>query len=435
MPHAVLIAWSFPPISDIASYRPLRVAKTLVNNGWNVTVISAFPSNTIHRMSNQEMRDHIPPDVEVIRLPDSSTDQEITAARPLSHSLVARIQRRLKRETRSRINQIKDPQGIEAVLSVVREIGYPIHKMDLVWHPNVLHTIEKLQESKPIDVLWATIPPVSTGIIAYAVSKHLEIPFILDYRDLWFENPYEKVPVEEQRTEKILLDSALEVSAVTQGFTDVLSKKTSTPVRVIYNGFDPDIFPPPDRVATSGSPERTLTLVHAGTMYGDSRLDSLLGAVDDLGGDTLVHLYGNITEEADRALPKHSKNLQLHGVVAGAQAQQALRDAEIMLIIGIPGDPSTIRGKTFEALALEKPTIYLGDPGDEAARILEQCGVLLCASNDQIELATALRRALNALRTGKTLCEANKEEITKYSIERQAPAIIASFKSMRSDST
>jgi|GEM_PF-6261105 len=427
MPHVVLIAWSFPPISNVASYRPLRVAKVLDQEGWDVTVVTGYPDSTIHRMNNQELLDHIPSNVKVVYLPDTSTSHEKNSVRPLSHALPARVFRKALRGTRSTIAHLRNRERIQALYSSVREIGYPTSKLDAIWHPKVLDTLEKLNQEQPIDLIWATIPPIASGIIAFVASDRLGVPYLLDYRDLWLENPFLNVSSEEHIPEHILLDHARMVSTVTEGFGETLAVKTSTPVRVLDYGFDPEIFDTVTKQHPISHSADTLMLIHAGTIYPFYDLDPIVKALENTDGKIMLHLYGNIVSRSQGRLIEDLPNIKAHGVVGNAEANQAVRDSDVMVIMSDETRPSVIPAKTFEALAFEMPTIYIGNTTDEAAQILLRCGLLISASSDLETLHEALLVAQNAKERGLPLCKPCQAEIEKHSYQGQREDYVALF--------
>lgn len=427
MPHVVLLAWSFPPISDVACYRPLRVAKTLVDNGWEVTVASAYPTNTAQRMNNQVLERFIPAEVRVVRLPDTATSHASKpSSQPHSNSLPARVMRKGWRESRRLLAHLQFPKETAHIINGARDVGYPPKKLDLMWHTQLLCHLSKLHKAHPIDLLWATMPPTATGVITYIVGQKLGIPYLLDYRDLWIENPFFPAQSSEKQTEKILLDNARTVTAATQGFADVLGAKTRTPVKTIYNGFDPEIFAADHTREHAHS--TALEIVYAGTLYNNYPLPSFADALISLGDKGVFHLYGGNNAVFKQLISQHPKSFIAHGFVLSNQVHHALRTADIALVIGVPDNPFVVPAKTYEALALRKPVLYLGQPHDETARILEKCGLLLCASCESEKIETALQNALLTKQQGGLLCHPHETALMHYSVDSQAASVIKAFK-------
>lgn len=60
----------------------------------------------------------------------------------------------------------------------------------ILWLPFALLKIYTLNRSDKIDVLVATMPPFTSGVIAFFSKILFKIPFILDFRDAWTNNPY-----------------------------------------------------------------------------------------------------------------------------------------------------------------------------------------------------------------------------------------------------
>ena len=422
-PHAVLIAWSYPPISGVAAYRTLRVSKVLVQAGWDVTVITAFPNNTATRMYSPDLERFIPPEVNVVRLLDTTTAATIKPPFRLhSRTILARLFRIAQREYRKLISLLSFPKEIRSLIRYSRSIRFPLRKFNSTWSVHVLHYLDELYRVKPFDVVWATIPPVSTGVLASFVSRQFKVPYLLDYRDLWIENPYFPGDHHAQQVEKLLLENASSVTTVTKGFCHALTPKTHTPVTLIHNGFDPDIFEK-IRLSESLSLDSVLSITYAGTIYKDYDFTPLIEALTTPTINAALHIYGSINPGAKFSVPVHSQVVEFHGFAPSDQIHQKLKKTHIVLIVGVPDSSEVIPAKLYEALALRKPVIYLGGKHDEATEILQQCGLLLCASCDAIEIREALTRAYVSKQTDISLCEPDEEEISKYSLGKQAPLI------------
>ncbi len=58
------------------------------------------------------------------------------------------------------------------------------------WVPFAVHRIGKIHRSNPIDLIVATLPPFTTGIIASRARRKWHIPYLLDLRDAWTHNLY-----------------------------------------------------------------------------------------------------------------------------------------------------------------------------------------------------------------------------------------------------
>ena len=114
--------------------------------------------------------------------------------------------------------------------------------------PSVKYLSKWLEENK-VDAIVSTGPPHSMHLIAKRLSKKTNIPWIADFRDPWTEIFYFKhlkltsfANKKHKRLEQSVLDNASKVIVVSKKMQKEFEKRTSTPIEVITNGFDPDDF-------------------------------------------------------------------------------------------------------------------------------------------------------------------------------------------------
>jgi len=121
----------------------------------------------------------------------------------------------------------------------------------ILWLPFALYQMWKINRKVRMDLIIGTMPPFTTGIIATLAKITLRIPYLLDFRDAWTNNPYlPKISIIhnylQYRLEKFALKNASGVIFVNPKLQSyylhrypLLRKK---PTITIRNGFDPDDF-------------------------------------------------------------------------------------------------------------------------------------------------------------------------------------------------
>jgi len=60
----------------------------------------------------------------------------------------------------------------------------------ILWLPFAIRRIGKIHRSHAIDLIIASMPPFTTGRIAFRAWRRWSIPYMLDFRDAWTHNPY-----------------------------------------------------------------------------------------------------------------------------------------------------------------------------------------------------------------------------------------------------
>lgn len=104
-----------------------------------------------------------------------------------------------------------------------------------------------IQETPDIDVIFATAPPFTDFLVADELSKKYNIPFVVDYRDLWRDNPQYFFPTiwhkrMHEGMEERVLRHASKIVVISRNMQEKLLSRyrflTYNDVRVIPHGFD-----------------------------------------------------------------------------------------------------------------------------------------------------------------------------------------------------
>ena len=216
------------------------------------------------------------------------------------------------------------------------------------------------------DVLLSSHGPPSAHLLTSHLSRQLQIPWVADYRDLWTGNPQEYRSRGAQAVaahlERRCLRHAKACVTVSSPLAEQLSAFTSAPVTVVENGWEPDEFMAPSRAS-----ER-FTLLHAGTLYPQTRNpEPILAAVSRLierghiqYGEICLKFFG----PPSLVLEECARKYQLERVieirqVSRDQAIQAMRDADVLLLLewaDLRG-AGALTGKLFEYLGARRPIL------------------------------------------------------------------------------
>lgn len=136
-------------------------------------------------------------------------------------------------------------------------IKYSINKVlipdrNILWAPYALSKGKDIISNNKIDLIFATSPPFSTGIIASSLHKLIAKPYILDYRDDWVGNKLYEIPNGhlwsslEKRLEYMLVKKASKVITATKESIDLFKHKypkiNEDKYNFLPNGYDPEYF-------------------------------------------------------------------------------------------------------------------------------------------------------------------------------------------------
>ncbi len=260
------------------------------------------------------------------------------------------------------------------------------------------------------DVLVASSPTLFSAVAAFAISRRLGVPFVLEVRDLW-PAIFVDLGVIRNRAvirvlellELFLYRRSRAVVTVTRAFARDIVARGIDPekVHVIHNGVDLEAFQPgpPDaalvsRLGLTGK----LVVLYCGAHGISHALQRILDVAERLRADPEVHFLF-VGEGAEKqALVARARSLALPNVtfepaVSRERVPTFYRSADVCLVPlrAVPLFRSFVPSKMFEILACGRPIIASLE--GEAAEILEASGAAIVVPPEDVgALAGAVRK-------------------------------------------
>lgn len=249
------------------------------------------------------------------------------------------------------------------------------------------------------DVVLVSGPPFSSFIAASRLARHLRVPWIADYRDLWSNSTY--YPYLAPRRpfdallERLVVRQAAALVTVSEPLADDLGRLHGRRAEVVLNGH---AFHNSD-VTLAGEPlGGQLNLVYTGQIYPGRRdprpLFEAIALLGPAGNGVRVHFAGPHGEAAREAAASIGvPNCVVdHGLLDRTEALRLQIRADVLLLLmwNDPGETGVFTGKLFEYLFARRPILMLGWPHGVAAQLIGSrgAGVVL---NDPTEIADQLR--------------------------------------------
>ncbi len=405
----LLVAYCFPPMNTTASHRPYGWARAWRDLGHEVTVLTPAKRGYDGPMD-------LDLDLSGIAVHEAAwLPSRRGAPRAASAGDATRRWERLKRVTRRArfsLAMFGDPRQL-ASFALVRE-G------------------RRLLESRPADLIVATSPPEVAFFAARALSRRTGVPWVADFRDLWFRD----MLLHQSRPaawlsgivhQRLARDAALLVT-VSEGLQQRLAASLDREVLVSYNGYF-ERLPPSARA----QPDDAFHIVYTGRVYPGKRdPEPLYRALAALRSDpgrpareAVVDFYG-FEEPTLRPLVERYRLgdcVRFHGFVAHRESLAAQAAADVLLFLDWTDTAAEgiLTGKLFEYLASGRPILAVGNRADsEAARLIAaaRCGTALVRHDD---LVAYLRRLLEGPRPAPT----SPSGIDEFSRERQARKLLS----------
>ncbi len=358
-PHVIIVAYYFPPSSEIGARRPARFYKFLQRLGYQCHVITATPQ-----------ADGCPPNI--VAVPDDLHDLWEKGTGP-RHSFAAYFE-------------------------LLVRVGFPGH-VGIVWSRKAAAHCEQIIAQHPQEdfVVFATYPSLGTLLTGLTLRRRKRIPWIADFRDpiaaLMLEGEPWHVRFCNGLLERRVFRSAGAIIANTEPAATVWRARypwAQPKLHVLYNGFDPE-----DALTPRPVPPRDYKLVlHAGTFYHGRTPNLVLEAMARLRERNVpearaakILLLGTSSNFMGADLPLYERAqrdgwLELRDAVPRAEAVTIIEEADATLLF--QGHSSLqVPGKLYEYICLGRPILALLLRPSPVEPILQQCGVAnVCVYTD-----------------------------------------------------
>jgi len=404
----LIVSWYFPPCSTMGALRVGKFAKYLVSEGHDIRIVCAkdqpyamdhpveVPAEIIRYSRGWDVN-WLPVMVQKIRVwlkgrsadsgsGDSGQEPGGSPADAAPSSADA------------------SPGLLRRVLQFYQHITN-IPDSAIGWLLPALRSARAVTRDWQPDVVFASAPPFTTLIAGRIIARRAGVPLVIEYRDRWLEDPYgDEMPrfrrCLECRIEEWCARRADAIVTVSEPWAEDYRGRWGKPVRVCYNGFDPE-----DVVAFAGvEPVKSdkLTILYTGIIYPERRDPTpLFRALALLGDDRLkisVDFYGpNVAQLKSMADETAQQDIvTLHDGVPFAEALALQHHADVLLLLqwNNPLEAGNVPGKLFEYLAARRPVIGIGYEDGVPARFLRERGAGRVL-NDPSEIAAYLRILLD----------------------------------------
>ena len=409
----LIVAHDFPPLNSSASRRPYSWARTWSDLGHEVHVLTTAKYAVDGRMD-------LVLDLAGIHV---HSVPYLPRSRPAPHGGAATAPAR-----RSAL--------FETVRLATRRLRLGLGlftQTTMLAYPKLVRAGHALLASGRFDLIVSTSGPEVCTLVAHRLAGRANVPWLADYRDLWFAEfavqRYWFTTLFTGALNSRLLRRAAAVSTVSEGLQGYLRTVARCLVWVCYNGFLDGTGHAADRRPFD---DGCLHIVYTGNFYPEKRdpaaffaaLAEVLTRDPALRARLRVELYGPDEQWVRERFTAHGLEgvVVVHGPVPYAESLAAQRFADALLFVDWmdPRAEGVLTGKLFEYLAAARPVLCVGNRRDtEAARLIADCRAGVVASTGD-EIAAAL----TGLARGELRITPDRERIAGYSREAQAITLL-----------
>jgi len=407
-----VVAYYFPPMGLSGVQRITKFVKYLPEFGWKPTVLTVEPGG--YFAFDPELEKEVQSDdIRIVRT--QSLDPTRLFKRKSTVSLPAESSRKW-------------------MSSISQAVFIPDNKVGWV-RPAVRRALT-LHEETPFDIILATVPPYSAALVARKVAKKTGIPFVVDYRDDWLDNPRHEYPTPVHRymhralEKKVLLESSAVVSINERicerikGRLHSYSKGApSKQVRVLSQGYDQEDLAGKQSITKGGM----LTLLYSGVFYDAQTPDFFLRALSRFIGEYPEYapqirvMFVGLVPESSKALAESlglSQYIEYTGYVSHGQAIEYVLGADVLWMTVGEGEGQELisTSKLFEYMGTRKPILGLVPEGAAKDALLMYKASWIVSPGDLQGICQSLEAIYIAWDKGQ-LPEANAEYVGQ--IERK----------------
>lgn len=307
------------------------------------------------------------------------------------------------------------------------------------WPLTAIKAGEQILLNNNIDLIISSFSPASSHIIANKLkTKHPNIKWIADFRDLWADNhlsSQNKMTMYfSKKKEKKILKNANVLTTVSQPLAQTLINNYPTKkIITVENGFDPDDYPNINKKSLQPTiKDKKIIITYTGIIYKGKRDPSpLFSAVNELIEENKIkkefieiNFYGRSKEIINEIIITENYNrhgiIHNHDIIPKNQSIELQKNSDLLLLLewNDPSAQGVLTGKVFEYIASGTPILGVGITNKTSAgKLLEDTGTGV-STTSVTEIKEIILNAMTHQKFG--FYKPNVEKILTYRRDDQA---------------
>lgn len=406
-PHALYVAWGFPPMAAGGTFRTLATANVLADCGFDVTVLTTTRESYLGLVGiDDALIAQIDQRIEVVRIPFAGPARKWD----------------IRRWTEERA---ADPVGWQKLHSD-DESDFP-EPVFGGWHEPLLTAAERIHAKRPVDLVLGSANPHVVLSAGHHLHRLYGVPYVIDHRDAWRLNHYRGTEAHVETPEVAELETRFVSNAHEVWFVNEairtwhqrLYPEFAHKMRVVENGYDEQFSPRPqiDRSDRDGPIEFTYVgnLTHRAPVeefvegWIEARRQSPMLA------DAVANLYGPL---GGGGLPRkrllteaRRYGVFYHGPVSKTSVAKLYENSDVLLLI-LPGGQFVTSGKVYEYLSSALPIASVHAPDNGAGEVL--AGYPLWSKNEDLTAQGVAEALISAAKNARTASQEIRAECSSF---------------------
>ena len=410
----LIIAYYFPPMGLSGVQRTHKFVKYLPQFGWNVVVLTT-PVDTPYYAFDDSLLDELEEEINSGKVTIYRTDADPSLKRAKKSGKLLKLPRQGWQRLRSKIMQIfRQPDS---------RIG---------WKEIALKKADEIFTNHKIDAIFSTAPPYTDFLIARDLKDKYDVPYLMDYRDAWVDNPvlnFYLTPLHKRKARKIEYEALRASDAITVANRKMKEILLSyyyfldwNDVFILPHGFDPDDIEKAKLLAANIVQPDTFKVTYSGAFYVGRTPKPLLEAakqaiaeVPELGTCLELNFVGVLQKEYQKLIKKMglSGNVTEQGYLPHLESVAQLMASDVLWMT--MSDDLSAPGKLYEYFGTRKPILGLVPKGSHAERMLMDYGnAKISEANDVAAIKQALLEYFALWKAWKLPAAGNEDFLKKY---------------------
>ncbi len=380
MKRILLIAYHFPPSTEVGGVRLANFAAQLPRSGWHVRVLTV-KDKYLAQIDHERLKSLGELEIDKVgRLPTLS-DAYLWLKRVVGPALGRPDMQECASSARAnRKESFGESMAAKLRRYALSFLSLPDSQRNWVW-PAALKALAIIKRNR-IDVILTSCPPYSAHLIGLIAKRLTKVQWVADFRDPWMATPAKSLyatcaaslAVERWLERKIIQNADLVVSntgKLTSYFMATYGEAGQSKAVTLPNGFDGELA----ARFKDHEKESIFTITYAGSLYFGRTPEPIFQAVRDLinAGSIPRHsiriklvgqcgiIDGVPTEKvADRYGLREL--LELLGPVSRLDALRLIKQSHIALLLA-PNQPFQIPAKLYEYMGMQTVVLALAEAG------------------------------------------------------------------------
>ena len=371
MKKVLIISYYWPPAGGPGVQRWLKFCTYLPQ--FNIEPIVYIPENPSYPILDHNLIKEIPQDIKILKQPIFEP-----------YNLASKIGGKSPSKISSGIIPLEAKQTWTQKLLLWVRGNFFIPDARKNWVRPSISFLSKIIKEQGINTVITTGPPHSMHLIGLSLKEKKSINWIADFRDPWTSIGYhKKLKLTKRAVKKHIdleynvLNKADSIIVTSKGTFNEFKQKTTRPIHIITNGFEPEIK------NTNLSLDTKFSLAHIGSLLSERNPIILWEALNELifenklfAKNFELKLAGVVSDVVmdsitENGLGNYINNL---GYISHERAVSLQQQSQVLLLIEINSKETQmiIPGKIFEYIDSGRPILSFGPPKADFANIIKE---------------------------------------------------------------